>query len=89
MHTQRDNSLGHLIDGLNAYQKKLFKQIVHYDEQGVLEWWIDQLPPSKKRHCRVLVEMILSDIAEIEYKDLQGSLEYGGYRLLKEAGIHN
>lgn len=87
MHMKRDDSLGHLVDGLNAYQKKLFKQIVHYDEQGVLDWWVDQLPPSKKRHCRVLIEMVLCDIAEIEYKDLQGTLEYGGRMMLRDIGI--
>ena len=84
---RRNPSLNQLADGLSRYQRKLLNQIFHYDNQGLLEWWIDTLPPSRKRQCRVLVEMILSDIAVIEYQEGVCDLEFGGRQLMKDIGI--
>ena len=84
---RRDPSLGVLLDGLRPAQRKLINQIFHYDNQGILEWWVDTLPPSRQRQCRVLIEMVLADIAVIEYQDMVSDLEFGGRELLKKIGI--
>ena len=83
----KDPSLVVLMSGLTPYQKKLLNQIFHYDNQGVLEWWVDQLPPSRKRQCRTLIEMVLSDIAVMEYQNGVCDLEFGGRQMLKDIGI--
>jgi len=84
---RRDPSLGILLDGLRPAQRKLMDQIFHYDNQGILKWWIDTLPPSKKRQCKLLVSMVLCDIAVIEYEDTICNLEFGGRKLLESIGI--
>ena len=84
---RRDPSLGILINSLRPPQKKLLKEIFHYDEQGILEQWVDTLPPIKKRHCKVLIEMILADINVIQYEDTVGTLQRGGRILLEKVGL--
>ena len=84
---RRDPALGHLMDSLRPAQRKLMRQIFHYDNQGILEWWIDTLPPSRKQQCRTLVHMVLCDIAVIEYEDTICDLAFGGRQLLEQIGI--
>ena len=84
---RRDPSLGILINSLRPPQKKLLKEIFHYDEQGILEPWVDTLPPIKKRHSKVLIEMILAEINVIQYEDTVGTLQRGGRILLEKVGL--
>ena len=84
---KRDASLSLLLEGLSPSMRSLFNDMMHYDQRGILKWWMDLQTPSKKRDCQVLINMVLSDIAEIEYKDTVGKLETGGKDLLGRLGI--
>lgn len=87
MDVYRDSSLQILIDGLRPRQRVLFKNMMHYDERGILDWWIDMQKTSVQIECNVLIQMVHDDIAELKFKDTVGELELGGRQLLKGIGI--
>lgn len=87
MYTSNESSISLIMQELPSNLRVLLSDILHFDQRGILEWWMKMQPPSKRTQCNVIIEMVLSDLAVVRYENTEGTLEFGGYKMLKKIGI--